>query len=292
MTHASLCTGIGGFDLAAKWMGWKNIFQCEIDPFCQKVLRYHFPECELFTDIKTSNFTKYANRIDVISAGFPCQPFSVAGKRKGTDDDRYLWDEVLRVINEVQPRWFVGENVSGLLTQQSGVVFEGVCTDLENSGYEVQSFVIPACAVNAPHRRDRVFILAHRTNTGIEGVQQRENGICEFEPIANAKSVRCKQSGKARQRRNGFENSRIVANTPSGRWIQNNKRKQTRQSEQNIPSWREFPSQSPVCTGNDGFSYGLADITFSKWRRESIKALGNGVVPQLVYQIFKAIETI
>jgi DNA (cytosine-5)-methyltransferase 1 len=133
MTHASLFTGIGGFDLAASLMGWENIFQCEIDPFCQTVLKYHFPKCELFSDIKTTNFTKYANTIDVLSGGFPCQPFSTAGKRKGTgtDDDRYLWPEVLRVVWEIQPAWFVGENVSGLLTQQSGVVFERVCADLE-----------------------------------------------------------------------------------------------------------------------------------------------------------------
>ena len=156
MTHASLCSGIGGFDYAAKLIGWKNIFQCEIDPFCQTILKYHFPECELFSDIKKSDFSKYANTIDIISAGFPCQPFSVAGKRKGTDDNRYLWGEVLRVLQEVKPRYFVGENVVGIITIKYGMVFEQICIDLENAGYKVPPYIIPACAVNAPHRRERI----------------------------------------------------------------------------------------------------------------------------------------
>jgi DNA-cytosine methyltransferase len=161
--HASLFTGIGGFDLAASWVGWQNVFQCEIDPFCQNVLKYQFPQCDLFSDIRTSNFNKYHGKIDIISGGFPCQPFSLAGKRKGTNDDRYLWAEMLRVIREVQPRWVVAENVCGLLSMQSGMVFERVCADLENAGYAVQPFVIPACAVGAPHRRDRVWIVARST---------------------------------------------------------------------------------------------------------------------------------
>jgi DNA (cytosine-5)-methyltransferase 1 len=129
-THASLFTGIGGFDLAASWMGWQNVFQCEIEPFCQRVLKCFYPQCELFTDIKTSNFTQYHGQIDIITGGFPCQPFSVAGKRQGTDDNRYLWAEMLRAIREVQPRWVVAENVFGLLSQQNGLVFERVCADM------------------------------------------------------------------------------------------------------------------------------------------------------------------
>jgi DNA (cytosine-5)-methyltransferase 1 len=186
MTHGSLFSGIGGFDLAAQWCGWTNVFQCEIDPFCRRVLKYHWPNTELYENVKTTNFTKYRGKIDIISGGFPCQPFSTAGKRKGTEDDRHLWPEMLRVIREVQPAWVVAENVSGLLTQQRGLVFERVCADLEGEGYEVQPFIVPACAVNAPHRRDRVWIVANRANAGIESVQQeRENGISQPETIAH-----------------------------------------------------------------------------------------------------------
>jgi DNA (cytosine-5)-methyltransferase 1 len=249
LTHASIFTGIGGFDLAASWLGWKNVFQCEIEPFCQKLLQYWFPESELFSDIKTSNFKKYHGTIDIISGGFPCQPFSVSGKRKGTDDDRYLWPELLRVLREVQPRWFVGENVCGLLTQQSGMVFERVCADLEDARYKVQSFVIPACAIGAPHRRDRIWIVANADNeTGkLRNQSQTQGTQCSDE-----------LSGK----------------------------------QYPIPNWNDFPTQSPVCVRDDGVSCGLADITISKWRNESIKALGNAIVPQVAYQIFRAIESI
>jgi DNA (cytosine-5)-methyltransferase 1 len=99
--------------------------------------------------------------VDLITGGFPCQPFSQAGKRRGTDDDRYLWPEMLRVIRFAKPRWVIAENVRGLLTMQNGMVFEQVCSDLENSGYEVQPFIIPAVSVNAPHRRDRIWFVAH-----------------------------------------------------------------------------------------------------------------------------------
>jgi DNA (cytosine-5)-methyltransferase 1 len=248
--HASLFTGIGGFDLAASWMGWKNVFQCEIDPFCQKLLGFWFPESELFSDIKTSNFVKYHEKIDIISGGFPCQPFSVAGKRKGTDDNRYLWPEMLRVLREVQPQWFVAENVCGLLAQQSGVVFERIYADLEDTGYKVQPFVIPACSVGAPHRRDRIWIVANSDN---------------------------KRAGKLR-------------NTCQPQGTQCSDELLGKQYP--IPNWDVFPTQSPVCSRDDGIPGVLDDIAFSKWHSESIKALGNAIVPQVAYQIFRAIESV
>ena len=162
MTHASLFSGIGGFDLAAEWMGWQNVFNCEIDPFCRKVLAYHFPDAKQYEDIKTTDFTIHRGHIDVLTGGFPCQPFSLAGKRKGANDDRYLWPEMLRAIREIRPRWVVGENVLGIVNWSDGMVFEQVQADLEAAGYEVQPFLIPACAVDAPHRRDRVWFVAHR----------------------------------------------------------------------------------------------------------------------------------
>ena len=142
MTHASLFSGIGGFDLAAEWAGWTNVFNCEIDPFCRKVLKYHFPKAAQYEDIRTTDFTVWRDRIDVLTGGFPCQPFSVAGNRKGTGDDRYLWPEMLGAVREIRPRWIVGENVPGIVDWSDGLVFEQVCSDMENEGYEVQPFVL------------------------------------------------------------------------------------------------------------------------------------------------------
>ena len=160
MRLLNLFDGIGGFALAAEWMGWENVGSVEIDPFCRQVLDYWFDyECT-WTDIKAADFVRLHRRIDIITGGFPCQPFSNAGKQRGKDDDRYLWPEMLRAIREVQPRWVVGENVRGLLSNAGGMVFEQVCADMETLGYEVQPLLVPACAVDAPHRRDRVWIVA------------------------------------------------------------------------------------------------------------------------------------
>jgi DNA (cytosine-5)-methyltransferase 1 len=161
MTHGSLFSGIGGFDLAAEWIGWDNQFHCEWNEFGQKVLKYYWPKAESFTDITKTNFSKYENKIDVLTGGFPCQPYSLAGKRKGKNDERHLWPEMCRAIREIKPRWIVGENVFGLVNWSGGLVFNEVQTDLENEGYEVQPFLLPAAAVNAPHRRDRIWFIAH-----------------------------------------------------------------------------------------------------------------------------------
>ena len=188
MTHASLFSGIGGPEVAAAMMGWKNAFHCEINPFGRAVLDYWFPESKSYEDITKTSFKEWRGRIDVLTGGFPCQPFSYAGKRGGRDDDRYLWPEMLRVIDEVRPTWVVGENVAGITTMVEGGILtplggesslfaegdnlhryeldqsftiERICKDLEGLGYSVQSVLIPAAGVGAPHRRDRVFILAH-----------------------------------------------------------------------------------------------------------------------------------
>ena len=161
MKVMSLFAGIGGFDLAAEWMGWDTIVQVEIDEWCRKVLAKNFPHAKRFADIKQFDGKPHAGSVDLICGGFPCQPYSTAGKRLGKEDDRHLWPEMLRVIREVRPRWVVGENVSGLLSWNDGMVFDEVLTDLETEGYQVQAFVIPACAVNAPHRRDRLWIIAY-----------------------------------------------------------------------------------------------------------------------------------
>lgn len=164
LRHLDLFSGIGGFSLAVDrvWKDAKHTF-CEVDPFCQKVLKRHWPKQKIYADIK--KFKPRANSADLITGGFPCQPFSHAAQgkeaRKGTEDNRYLWPEMLRVIRIAKPKWVVAENVYGLITWGDGVVFEQVLSDLEANGYAVQAFVIPACATDAPHRRDRLWIVAN-----------------------------------------------------------------------------------------------------------------------------------
>ena len=197
MTHASLFSGIGGFDLAAEWAGWTNAFNCEIDPFCQKILKYHFPDAKQYRDIKTTDFAVWRGRIDVLTGGFPCQPFSLAGKRKGTEDERHLWPEMFRAIQQIRPRWIVGENVFGIVNWSEGMVFEQVCSDMETEGYEIQPFIFPACAVGAPHRRDRCWFVAHRADARIETMQEGQNGIHAAGIVADAARIgRTTRSGE------------------------------------------------------------------------------------------------
>jgi DNA (cytosine-5)-methyltransferase 1 len=262
MTHGSLFSGIGGFDLAAEWMGWENKFHCEWNPFGQKVLKHYWPEAESFNDITKTNFTKYAGTIDLISGGFPCQPYSTAGKRLGKADERHLWPEMLRAICEIKPTYIVGENVRGLLNWNGGMVFEEVCAQLEDIGYQVAPFVIPACGVGAPHRRERIFIVAYSDSNG----QHQRNGNYE---INTSKSRINAQRNVKQSIGDGF-----VTNGDSiGQ-----------------KSWENFPTVAPICDGNDGISKRLDGITFSKWRKESIKGGGNAICPQVAFQIFKTIQ--
>jgi len=165
LRHGSLFSGIGGFELAAEWMGWENVFHCEWNPFGARVLKYYWPQSTAYHDITKTDFSIHRGKIDIITGGFPCQPYSGAGKRLGKDDDRHLWPEMLRVIREVQPRWVVGENVLGLVNWNGGLVFDEVQADLEAEGYVVQPYVLPAASVNAPHKRYRVWFVAYADGT-------------------------------------------------------------------------------------------------------------------------------
>lgn len=177
MKHASLFTGIGGFDLAAEWMGWENVFHCENNPFCQQVLKKRFPKSIPYGDIKTTDFSIWRGLIGILTGGFPCQPYSAAGNRQGTEDPRHLWPENVRAITEIQPRWVVGENVPGLINWSKGMVFEQVQADLEAAGYEAfPPAILPACGLNAPHRRERVWFVAHRNGDGRIGDNKSSSG--------------------------------------------------------------------------------------------------------------------
>jgi len=345
MTHGSLFSGIGGFDLAAEWMGWRNLFHCEMNPFGQKVLNHYWPDAELFTDITKSNFTKYANRIDILTGGFPCQPYSHAGKRLGKEDDRHLWPEMLRAIREIQPSWVVGENVSGLISWNGGLVFHEVQTDLEAEGYEVFPVVLPAAGVGScPHRRDRVWFIAYsKSNDNRKLKTDCNKWQCSKTELAKvwSESTRLNDSGNATNTnssptehtistgwdvlagndriapnpqnvghepfgatwagRAGFENGNSGDATDTcNQGLQGGKvngsitgirPKRNKQLARCVPStWENFPTQPPVCGRNDGISAGLVGITVSKHRNESIKAYGNAIVPQIAFQIFKAIR--
>lgn len=418
MVHASLFSGIGGPEVAAAMMGWRNAFHCEINPFGRAVLEYWFPDSVSYEDITKTDFSEWRGRIDVLTGGFPCQPFSYAGKRGGREDDRYLWPEMFRAIDEIRPAWVVSENVAGITTMvEGGLLFdlggeaalfgegdglhrytlrqsftiERICRDLEHLGYSVQPLLIPACAVGAPHRRDRVFIVANVADTyggddrgipgGYEGagreerVQERDEvrvaglasevrppvrrtatdtdrggggEICEhlqpqfadgeepfragrfrdaihtagrgtrpsetggrieeggreddaikgerraeaefnngFSPISRiaTDTLRPRSEGKDEPRRGeGGERVRLWGNTPG----------RNRPNYEVGARWAEFPTVSPIHAGNDGIPIRMDGITipFAKWRTESLKAYGNAIVPQVMYEIFQAIEQV
>ncbi len=236
MNHGSLFSGIGGFDLASQWCGWDNMFQVEKDPFCRKVLEKNFPQTKRYGDIyefKGEITKSYRGTIDIISGGFPCQPFSLAGKQKGKEDHRYLWPEMFRVVQEIKPTWIVGENVGGII----GVELDKTLFDLEANGYEVQVLVIPACAVNAPHRRDRVWIIANANSHNFV-YQQRK-----------------KESSKVEKpkRWRGFSCADFTGGT-----------------------------KARVYRKNDGLSPEM----------DRLKSLGNAIVPQIAYEIFKCIDRV
>lgn len=306
-------------------MGWENLFHCEINEWCQKVLRFHFPKSIQYEDITRTDFTPWRGKVDVLTGGFPCQPFSTAGKRRGAEDDRYLWPEMLRAIREIRPAWVIGENVAGILSMvqpgsevtvesqaslfekadketilEQEYVIETVCRDLEREGYSVQPILIPACGVGAPHKRDRVwFIASDRSDARIEGLrQERENEIHGRESTSHSNGTRFQAKG-SEQQTTGIAGSRLqglIANA-EGKQLEN-----TLQAWRRITGstnlyrkkdWRNFPTQPPVCGRYDGlpFDVDYLAIPFTKWRQESIKAYGNAIVPQVAFEIFKAIET-
>ena len=432
MNHASLFSGIGGAEVAASMMGWQNLFHCEIQEFPRKVLQYWFPNSESYEDITKTDFHQWQGKVDVLTGGFPCQPFSLAGRRKGADDNRYLWPQMLRAIRQIHPTWVVGENVAGIKTmvescqvtqmgrtddlfeenyiyrEESRFTLDKICADLEAEGYSVQPIVIPACSVGAPHRRDRVWIVARRISTTpsnpnssndnrrseeIQGKSQKErlserndirkpgftsdvlghiahtqcdgyssqghgnqrarekkskegqdrpqpgvrrHGSSKTSSYSNSHRQRrrankqksiteCSRSSNLGTRRSKRLASHAYCNgdktlQPSertdrlsgfplsphskcNRWSQkyndNGFFEEPQQGESQSSGadspqsrWRNFPTQSPVCRGNDGIPFDVDSLTisFPKWRQESIKAYGNAWVPQVAYEIFRAIE--
>jgi len=382
ITHASVFSGIGGPEVAAVMLGWQNLFHCEINPFGKAVLDYWFPNSKSYEDITKTDFTEWRGKVTVLTGGFPCQPFSYAGRRAGAEDDRYLWPYMFRCIDQIQPDYVVAENVAGILTMvEQGEVSEvasttylfdtgdrvrgyrlretftlqRICDDLESHGYTVQPVLIPACAVGAPHRRDRVFIIGHRRSVsqdpvrsgqlvGLNGEQgsernERNAGARDSERVCRETSRTASAdtvgSGAGTSRKSGCAQSygsntdqqpsqwgaatewsdrfyailRHAADTDSTG--QSAPDKQDRRARQTMDGkcqgepfmrterpcgdrWSNFPTVSAVHRGNDGLPFDVDDLTlpFGKWRTEALKAYGNAIVPQVMYEIFRAIDQI
>jgi len=295
LTHFSLFTGIGGIDLAAEWAGFTTVGQVGWADYPPKVLEKHWPNVPRWRDIRELTYDKFVERtglrtVDLISGGFPCQPFSVAGKQKGKRDDRYLWPEMLRVIREIKPTWVLGENVPGILR----IAGKTVCEDLEREGYAVTVFNFEAAAVGAPHRRERVFFVGHSrrpsctpsfvADTNGKGLQGRNSEVmreCAGQfiigkgstPVANTSCKLREWDRRARDRRSESPNS--------GQWAVES---DVGGVASRIPCWldgywRVEPNIPRVATG-------------VKNRVDRLKCLGNAVVPQQVYPILAAIAEI
>jgi DNA (cytosine-5)-methyltransferase 1 len=254
MDHIDLFSGIGGFALAAQWAGFTTVAFVEIDEYAQEIIKQNFGamayaascgymepkhagQCEtgmeqqqsarhctprLYTDIRDFDGTRYRGAA-LLTGGFPCQPFSQAGKRRGKEDDRYLWPEMLRVISQARPTWVVGENVAGII----GMELDRVLSDLEGEGYAVQPLVIPACAVDAKHRRDRVWIVAHAIESRREterpstiGNGQRiEAKLCGAgEDVADAAEQRLQGAKQCRSNGEGFADNQQPLISDYSRW--------------------------------------------------------------------------
>lgn len=337
LKHLDLFSGIGGFALAAdRVFGEVEHIFCDNDKFCQQVLKKHWPTSKIYGDIKTltadtfgstgggednervqnkgrqtsndwgkslqsenrkTRSNNFESGVDLITGGFPCQPFSQAGRRKGTEDDRFLWPEMLRVIREFSPLWVIAENVRGIITINKGMVFEQVCLDLEGAGYEVQPFLIPACAVNAPHRRDRIWFVAHRTGERSDTGERYRKERC----IQNDE----RSTEKSESKREGWEcgtwkDNSIAEDTlgkRSGRRMEDSGQVLERQGSEiqdQRPSWEKnwVEVATELCGMDDGLPARMDgfELSASAHRRERLKSLGNSIVPQVAEEILKAIK--
>jgi len=303
MTHIDLFSGIGGFALAARWTGFETVVFCEKDEFCQKALKKYWSEVPIIPEIRDFDGTKW-REATLLTGGFPCQPFSVAGQRRGKEDDRYLWPEMFRVIKEAKPRWIIAENVTGIIKMALGQVL----SDLESIGYDFPRDhegtpvvpVIPACGLNAPHRRYRVWIIAYCEQSGLERQKRREEkGIWNrFERpnshASNSESIRPQGLWSERQQKSNTHGGQRLsirkdsgdASDTTGQGLPKSQESQFEESllyaqrgSWQIP-WHEVAAR--FCRVDDG----VPD------RIHRLKALGNAIVPQIAEVIMKGIMEI
>lgn len=302
LTHLSLFSGIGGLDLAAEMAGFRTVGQCEWADYPTKVLEKHWPDVPRWRDIRTLTGESFHEKtgmrtVDVISGGFPCQPFSVAGKRRGKEDDRYLWPEMLRVISELRPAWVVGENVAGIVN----MALDTVLSDLENQGYTVQAFIIPACAVDAPHRRDRVCIVGWKRSAC--------NLFYSNSESAEYKNIGKSEKGKQEQPRvgglytdvsdtdNGCRTLRRDGEFPAVEETGGSRADHGGRAAEYV-TWEWRTTQSGLGGMVDGLPCWLDEPAIPRIatgipdRANRLKCLGNAVVPQQFYPVFQAISDI
>ena len=297
LTHFSCFSGIGGLDLAAEWAGFRTIGQVEKDDYANKILGKRWPNVPRWGDIKdvTIHSVREAgigHAPTVLSGGFPCQPFSCAGQRRGAEDDRYLWPEMLRVVQELRPAWVVGENVAGIIS----MALDDVCADLERAGYSCRAFLLPAAGVGAPHMRDRVFIVAHSARELSHrsgGARHRRAEPTDGRPADGPDPLRpgCEKldapavAAAPGHGARGTDSQDVLHPHFSLREPERQDRRMGRFAQP--VSWGEGGMPSPVlesgvCGVADGISH----------RVDRLRCLGNAVVPQQAYPIFQAIAAI
>lgn len=293
MRALDLFSGIGGIALAAEWAGIETAAFCEIDPYCRRVLSRHWPGVPIYEDVRELTRERLERdgvmdngAIDLICGGFPCQPFSIAGKRRGAVDDRHLWPEMARIISEIRPTWVVGENVVGIIK----LALDDVLFDLESLGYACRTFVIPACAVGAPHRRERVFIVAHASRQlphgGGDARRRRAESPDGGQDVADT-------SGTGREERHFATVTEKPGHNPGSG--DQNRRKWPAQSglgrdADGFPNWLDR-TRWPAAFGEPQHDWEPPRVAVGvKNRVPRLKALGNAVVPQQVYPILRAIK--
>jgi len=317
LTHFSLCTGIGGIDLAAEWTGFETIGQCEIDDYASRVLAKNFKGVPNFHDIRTVTASRLRENgiepesITVLSAGFPCQPYSLAGKGKGDGDERDLWGEVARCIRDLKPKWFVGENTPGLFARANQRYFKRILADLTEMGYRVSWGIWGACDVGAPHKRERVFICAHRNADGEHDEAQSEIyeknpatcGVCGKVSHADSFATCGLSCGKKRAYSEFGKLCEYVSDSDGMRQLQQKRREQderqqTCNSRKNV-SYTYGAREKERRKKSNGI-----ERCFGDWQTEpdvgrvangisarvdKLRCLGNAVVPQQIYPLFEAI---
>lgn len=306
IVHYDLFAGIGGFSLALEEVFHdrpiRHIF-CEWSQFPTAVLKQHWPGSDFWGDIaelvEHTKTTTERGELTIVTGGFPCQPFSQAGRRKGTADDRYQWPNMFEVIRNVRPDWVIAENVRGLVTWNDGMVLEQVCSDLESQGYEVRPFIIPALAVNAPHKRDRVWIVVNAINRGPgaePGSSAETNRVPEVDRSQHSPA---RESVGANSDRLSDEH---IADAGSQRRSQGSDKSVRSKSQESVrpdyqyPDWLRAWPEVAFATCDDSMDDGLprlvdgVPISRSKWRADSLKAYGNGIVPQIAMELIRAIR--
>jgi len=284
MNHLDLFSGIGGFSLGLEKVGFKTIAFCEREEYCRMLLQKHWKGVKIYNDIKKLEAKDIKEPVDILTGGFPCQPYSVAGKQKGTNDDRYLWPEMFRVIKEVKPTFIIAENVRGLINIQDGMVFETVCSDLESEGFEIQTFIIPAAGVGAPHKRERVWIVGYSKYNGslTSKIERRDNKIndrAEEGENTTLQPERTSRSGNNVTMENSgcelYERSSI-----RGKDEDETRKEITNQHQRSSStSWRSWefePDVGRVANGVPG-------------RAHRLRGLGNAIIPKIAEEIGRSI---